>query len=348
MTRFRSLLTIGLAAALGLPASTASATDGVVRATGKRGIVATVYTADYLVARTSPTSDTRGVLELDDGTVLWVITDVSDPSIYNKGDGSFHPFALEQVANTLGEIDCPGKRVEVEIFILPYPRAGIPVSSASGRRIFLSPQVTTISPVSAAYVISHEMGHVFQWRYLPDLEGDEAADYRVLRGIDDPLRYHAGARHADRPAEIFAEDFRVLFGGADAYAGGNIENTDIAPPEQVTGLEAFYRQLAATPVAAGKERVEIASYPNPFNPSTELKIALDDGLVAEGAPVSVAVYDVTGSLVRTLYEGQATPGAFSVRWDGRDDRGANVASAVYFGVVKAGGIQRSHKLLLVK
>lgn len=348
MNRFRSLLTIGLAAAIGLSASAASAADGVIRKLSDRGIAATIYTDGYLAGRTSLTSDTRGLLELDDGTVLWLITDVSDPSIYNKGDGSFHPFALEQVTKALGEIDCPAEKFDVEIFILPYPRAGIPVSSASGQRIFLSPQVTATSSASAAYVITHEMGHVFQSLYLPDLEGDDAADYRMLRGIDDPLRYHAGARHADRPAEIFAEDFRVLFGGPDAYAGGNIENTDIRPPEQVAGLEAFYRQLATSAVAAATERVEIGSYPNPFNPSTELRIVLDDDLIAEAASVSVAVYDVRGALVRQLYEGWATPGVFSVRWDGRDDRGVSVASAVYFGVVRAGGIQRSHKLLLVK
>ena len=47
-------------------------------------------------------------------------------------------------------------------------------------------------------------------------------------------------------------------------------------------------------------------------------------------PVRARVFDVRGSLVRTLMDGPGQPGPYILRWDGRDDRGAAVPSGVYF------------------
>ena len=52
------------------------------------------------------------------------------------------------------------------------------------------------------------------------------------------------APHADRPHEIFAEDFRVLFGDALANYSGSIENPALVYPRRVEGLEEFMLDLA--------------------------------------------------------------------------------------------------------
>jgi hypothetical protein len=36
--------------------------------------------------------------------------------------------------------------------------------------------------------------------------------------------------HAQRPREIFAEDFRYLFGSDEAVFSGGIENDELSPP----------------------------------------------------------------------------------------------------------------------
>jgi hypothetical protein len=76
----------------------------------------------------------------------------------------------------------------------------------------------------------------------------------------------------------------------------------------------------ATPAAG----VALAAAPNPFNPSTTLRFALDrDGCIR------LAVYDSRGHLVRTLVEGRRLAGAQAVRWDGRDENGRAVAAGTY-------------------
>ena len=50
---------------------------------------------------------------------------------------------------------------------------------------------------------------------------------------------------------------------------------------------------------------------------------------AEG-PVSMCVYDVAGRHIRTLVEANLPAGDHIAAWDGRDDRGFQSASGVYF------------------
>jgi len=84
--------------------------------------------------------------------------------------------------------------------------------------------------------------------------------------------------------------------------------------------------------------------PNPFNPMTTLRYDVP----APGGEVSVAVYDVAGRLVRTLVDGEQTPGRWSTVWDGRDEAGTAVASGVYYCRMKAPGYERTMNLTLLK
>lgn len=66
------------------------------------------------------------------------------------------------------------------------------------------------------------------------------------------------------------------------------------------------------------------NYPNPFNPSTEIGYQL-----AVTSEVRLAVYDLTGRLVRMLIAGEQPAGRHQMVWDGKDALGQRVASGVY-------------------
>jgi hypothetical protein len=89
------------------------------------------------------------------------------------------------------------------------------------------------------------------------------------------------------------------------------------------------------------------NYPNPFNPQTTISYEVPTS-AGKGAPVSLSVYDLRGRKVRSLVEGVRKPGRHSVQWDGRDDRGAQLASGVYFYRLQAGDFMETRKLLLVE
>ena len=69
----------------------------------------------------------------------------------------------------------------------------------------------------------------------------------------------------------------------------------------------------------------IGNYPNPFNPSTNIKFSLKTD-----SKVSLMIYNIRGQKVRTLVNDNLQAGHHSVVWDGRDDSGKNVSSGVYF------------------
>jgi hypothetical protein len=320
--------------------------EGVVTVRLANGIDARVFPSDYLASEVVATSN-RGILRLDGGEYLTLIMDIGDPAITNKGDGRFHPFDKDLVVECLDQIEYPRMNVEVDVYLLPYPRADMLSSSASGSRVFLSPQVLEISHEGAAYIVSHELGHVFQYGHFSERLETRWDAYRRIRGIEDAAAFSNDGAHAYRPREIFAEDFRVLFGGPSAYFGGRVENPAIASPETVAGLDEFILALT-TKDTDSPVIVSFNNYPNPFNPQTELRVELGPDFTAMDKPVTLRIYDVTGALVRELFAGRPVGPELRVTWNGRDEQGRQVASSTYFGVVEAGSARMTTKLLMLK
>jgi FlgD Ig-like domain len=339
-SRFAAAIAI---AAIALSGSVAARAASPVHFEYANGLSATVFTADDLAARLT-TYQGAPAIELPDGRMVPVITDISDPSIYNKGDGRFHPFTPGLVDHVLGSIRHSHMPLDVKLYLLPYPRRGVLTSSTTGNEIFLSPHVLDIEPTVASYVIAHELGHVFHNRFMPS-GSSRWREYRGLRGIGDEATYNDLASHAFRPREIFAEDFRVLFGGSEAYFGGHVENPGIAEPGTIAGLEDFYLRVAQG--GESRQRIAATNSPNPFNPETEIRVALSPDAYGSDARVSVRVYSVTGALVRELYDGVAA-GDFAVRWDGRDSRGAQVASGTYYAQIRTEAERQTLKLVMLK
>jgi hypothetical protein len=142
--------------------------------------------------------------------------------------------------------------------------------------------------------------------------------------------------HAWRPAEVFAEDFRVLFGGEVARCGGNVENHEIERPEEVTGLGEFMLSL----LGEWEGRRRISAYPNPFLSEVVLEVF---SLGGSSYPVEIAIFDIRGRRLRDL-RSPANGSAYLV-WDGRDRSGELVAPGVYFVSVCAGADTCIRKLI---
>jgi len=85
------------------------------------------------------------------------------------------------------------------------------------------------------------------------------------------------------------------------------------------------------------------NYPNPFNPVTNIRFD-----IPEEGNVRMDIYNITGQKVATLVNGRMQPGFHSIRWDGTNDLGKQLASGMYIYHIKAGDFRDVKKLLLVK
>jgi hypothetical protein len=85
------------------------------------------------------------------------------------------------------------------------------------------------------------------------------------------------------------------------------------------------------------------NYPNPFNNETVIKFNL-----RRPASVTLTIYNILGQRVRMLVEGRLAAGSQTVSWDGKDDKGNDLSSGIYFYQLRAGEMSETKRLVLLK
>lgn len=106
-----------------------------------------------------------------------------------------------------------------------------------------------------------------------------------------------------------------------------------------SGLTAVARARSETPTEFNLSQ----NYPNPFNPETTIEYQLP-----RASRIEVAVYNLAGQLVRTLRQAQQSAGKYKLSWDGKDERGNNVATGVYLYRLYAGEFSATKKMILAR
>jgi hypothetical protein len=318
---------------LGLALMTAIGRSDEVSARADDGSIGfVIHDAGEVLRDFCVTEDGELWLTLPGGARFELVT--STCGLPNPGDGAFHPFDEAVVRAALQSVHYPVGGVTAEVFVLPYPRRDDTQSAAGPGLILLSPGVVPLSEEQQHATVVHELGHVVQYQYMPDQESPLWDRYRELRGITDEQRYTASAPHADRPHEIFAEDFRALFGDGLATYSGSIENASLCDPRTVQGLGAFLASLS-DPLAAG---VRLQGFPNPTRGAVSFRRG--------GGPAGpIDLFDAAGRRVATLTPTPLAEG-WQWGWNGRDARGGPVPAGVVFA--RARGSAETLRFVIVR
>jgi len=84
--------------------------------------------------------------------------------------------------------------------------------------------------------------------------------------------------------------------------------------------------------------------PNPFRDGTTIRFA-----ASSAGRVAVRVFNARGQLVRVVADDWFPAGANAVTWDGRDDRGRETPSGIYYTqVLGSNGVRDRVKMLRVR
>ena len=132
----------------------------------------------------------------------------------------------------------------------------------------------------------------------------------------------------------------------DLYSAAGV--LKLVPSRLITSRDLFIFNptiLMDTSNAAGipEETALAQNYPNPFNSQTTISFT-----VPRRSKVALRIYNILGQLVRTLTDEVREPGVSVLPWDGRDHKGVQVASGVYFYRLETEGAILARKLVLVK
>ena len=82
----------------------------------------------------------------------------------------------------------------------------------------------------------------------------------------------------------------------------------------------------------------ISAYPNPFNPSINIKFS-----ISKGSNSYISVFDMSGRFLETISQSYYRPGSYTLIWNASD-----YSSGVYFIRFESDSFLKNKKLLLVK
>jgi hypothetical protein len=85
------------------------------------------------------------------------------------------------------------------------------------------------------------------------------------------------------------------------------------------------------------------NYPNPFNPTTQILFGLPNS-----DRVTLIIYNLIGQKIATLVDGLMSAGSHTVTWNGRDSRGLQLPSGIYFYRLESSGFTATRKMLMLK
>ncbi|MFQ6116357.1 MAG: carboxypeptidase regulatory-like domain-containing protein, partial [bacterium] len=157
-------------------------------------------------------------------------------------------------------------------------------------------------------------------------------------------------------ADLPAGDYKIRATGvgfADGYFGGtsaeNAATVTVGNGEDEASVNFSLDEDHVTSVGSENPSVPetyqlFQNYPNPFNPETSIKYQLP-----EASQVTLKIFNILGQEIRTILDKQQEAGVYTVKWDGKDKFGRQVASGVYILQINAGDkFKESQRMLLLR
>ncbi|UCD39069.1 MAG: T9SS type A sorting domain-containing protein, partial [Fidelibacterota bacterium] len=180
------------------------------------------------------------------------------------------------------------------------------------------------------------------WRFDPDVDTEPVSAYRQP---DDSEKYDSDDNYINEIA--IDEENQVIWLATDFVAADQTAGGDVFGVVKIDGL--WEPKDTATTAIGDQSGMPSGfslgqNYPNPFNPETMISYSID-----ESQTITLAVYSVTGQLVRTLAEGYRTAGTHTVTWDGKGEDGQAVGSGIYLYQLRSDqGYQEQKKAVYLK
>jgi hypothetical protein len=224
---------------------------------------------------------------------------------------SLQHFGVAEVARQITGIPAGINIVGENIFISP------PLQAMSGQIIVeFNPEVCTIVPGSNTSIKNKG------WFLSSgnDISGVQVVEYSTLENEKSDIHFKLSK------TELTIPEFNIRYSFFDQ--GFNL-------------ISQADSTLVFAPIP--QEYALMQNFPNPFNPSTSIRFELPIT-----TSVKLQVYDVGGRLIDRLADETFEAGVHHVIWNGKDLKGRDVSSGIYFYQIFTLDYTKTYKMVLVK
>ena len=200
----------------------------------------------------------------------------------------------------------------------------LPGATQGGEEYYMSAKIRGVTSGAEAQLITEFQGQQIWTRGNPQTTNFELTE-----------EWQTYTAYATAPAGIW-----TLFNTFKAVSGTiEIDSVSMSNMDPV-GTNNFGEDYLGSPQ---NNRMEIKSYPNPFNPSVTIEYK-----IYRESDVSLTIYDVQGREVKKLFKCEHIPGNYMESWSGLDNQGNQAHAGTYFARIKTGNISNVVKLVLLK
>ena len=210
----------------------------------------------------------------------------------------------------------------------PYASVG-ELYAAGAAHLFTNASVGAV--LSLFEVEWVDLRAVLRWRANPS---PDVAGFNVYRETGDGGRERINDGILPCDAEVEFVDASAPLEGCAYWL--QVLNTD--------GSDDWFGTLALAPLDLPALRIVLEpNRPNPFNPRTTFAFT-----VSAPTDARLSIYDLRGSLVKTLLDRTWCTGHREVTWTGHDEQGNPVCSGAYMAVLETGERTVTRKILLAR
>jgi parallel beta-helix repeat protein len=151
--------------------------------------------------------------------------------------------------------------------------------------------------------------------------------------------FHTAGLSSDETVTVAEVTFLVK---ENATGGGQLN--PVNPVDDLAGAFMVKGNITTQPVP--REFALAQNYPNPFNPCTDIRYQIADG--KSPVQTTLKIYNILGQEVRTLVDENKEPGYYIVTWDGKDNKGVEVSSGIYFYSLRTEQYMKTKRMLLIR
>jgi hypothetical protein len=210
------------------------------------------------------------------------------------------------------------------------------------------PLAVTLASFAAVYTAE---GPKLQWITISETNNSGWNIYRAISDdyatsimINAELISGAGTTTQETSYEFF-DEMETFADSTYWYWLESVENsgsTEVYEPIAILIPSDGYEPSPDIPIAIGLH----GNYPNPFNPATTIRFALD-----EEGPYRINIYNIKGQKVMSSsgeITSQNAGKVINFVWEGTDNNGRQAASGLYFYTLESVSQKFSNKMLLIK